>query len=308
MLEKKICTICGNEFIPKNKKQHICSAECRREYAKIQRKIWDEAHKERVSANKKRYHRENKELISKKNKIYREKHNEELLAYQKEYRANNKEKISARNKIYREKNKEKLAEKNKKYYQENKEKIESQRREYSKKNASKLKEYQKWYNKVNKDRISERNKKYYQEHKEYLKQQRNERTKYRTRTDPNFRMSRLCRKYVYRCLNNKKKKRTEEILGYSFNELKEHIESQFYNGMNWEVQNWEIHHIRPLDTFNFLNEDGTDNYEVIKEANCLDNLIPLFKEDHRRITTMYISEKKYLSREEIQKMFIGDKC
>lgn len=308
MEEKRLCTICNNEFVPKNKCQHICSAECRREYAKIRRKIWDEAHKERVSANKKRYHRENRELISKKNKIYSEEHKEELLAYQKEYRANNKEKISARNKAYREKNKEKLAERNKKYRQENKEKVRVQRREYDKKNEAKLKEYQKWYNKVNKDRISERNKKYYQEHKDQRLKYANERTKVRLKIDSNFRMARICRKYVQRCLSNKKVKRTEEALGYSFKDLKEHIESQFYNDMSWSnTDAWEIHHIIPLDSFNFLNEDGTDNYEVIKEANALGNLIPLFKEDHKKVTAFYLSEKRWLSKEEIKQMFVGDR-
>ena len=306
MSEKRTCTICNNEFVPKNKRQHICSIECRKEYAKIRRKLWDESHKDRVLANKKRYYRENKELISKKNYAYREEHKDELLEYQKEYRAKNKEKISEKSKIYREKNKEKLAERSKKYYQENKEKVEAQKREYNKKNGAKLKEYQKWYNKVNKDRISERNKKYYQEHKEYLSQQRNERTKYRTRTDPNFRIARLCRKYVRRCLNNEKTKRTEEILGYSFEELKEYIESQFYGGMSWDnASMWEIHHIVPLDSFNFLNEDGTDNYDIVRKANSLDNLIPLFKKDHKKVTAFYISEKKGLSKEEIKQMVIG---
>ena len=38
---------------------------------------------------------------------------------------------------------------------------------------------------------------------------------------------------------------------------------------------------------------------MIKNANRLDNLMPLFKEDHKIITNIYKSEKKYLTREEI---------
>ena len=78
--------------------------------------------------------------------------------------------------------------------------------------------------------------------------------------------------------------------------------------MCWEVQNWEIHHIIPLNTFNFINEDGTDNYEAVREANVLGNLVPLFKEDHKKLNVLYTSEGKWLSKEEIQQMFIGDKC
>ena len=75
--------------------------------------------------------------------------------------------------------------------------------------------------------------------------------------------------------------------------------------MNWEVQDWEIHHIKPLDTFNFLNEDGTDNYNTIKEANCLNNLMPLFKEDHKKVTAVYNSEGRWLNRQEIEQIIIG---
>ena len=118
-------------------------------------------------------------------------------------------------------------------------------------------------------------------------------------------MRSICRAMVRRCLTNKKKDRTQNILGYSPNDLKDHLESLFYGDMCWDILNWEIHHIKPLDTFNFINEDGTDNYEAIREANVLDNLVPLFKEDHKKLNVLYTSEGKWLNLEEIQKVIIG---
>ena len=312
----KKCKYCGKEFIPRRKNQQYCCTDCckinyreeHREEAKNRRKAYDAVNKEKVSENKKRYYRENKEILKEKGRIYREKHKEELLRYAKEYREKNKELISEKHKIYRKKNKEKLQEKNKRYYLNNKEKIEAQKREYNKKNASKLRNYQRQYIKENKERIKERNKKYYEEHKEHLRTLTNERTKNRNKLDANFRLGRLCRKYVRRCLSCKKSRKTEEILGYSFQELKDYIQSQFYGDMSWEnTDKWEIHHIIPVAAFNFMNEDGTDNYEMVREANALENLMPLFKKEHKKLSDLYRSEKKYLSRQEIKKMIIeGD--
>lgn len=59
-----------------------------------------------------------------------------------------------------------------------------------------------------------------------------------------------------------------EELGYSITELKEHLESQFTDKMNWNnyCKYWEIDHINPLD--NFKDKQS-------KEAWDLSNLQPL---------------------------------
>lgn len=174
-------------------------------------------------------------------------------------------------------------------------------------NKEALKEYKKRYREENKEHIAKHLKEYCEAHKEELKIKKNEYVKNRNKKDPIFRMRNLCRAMVRRCLTNKKKDKTQNILGYSSIDLKEYLESLFYGDMCWEVQNWEIHHIKPLDTFNFINEDGTDNYEAVREANVLSNLVPLFKEDHKKVTILYTSEKKWLSKEEIEQMFMGGK-
>lgn len=68
--------------------------------------------------------------------------------------------------------------------------------------------------------------------------------------DPVFAMK--CRLYcrvseAFRTQGIGKKSKTEEILGCSFKKFKEHIESQFKDGMGWHNKGeWEIDHIIPL--------------------------------------------------------------
>ena len=175
------------------------------------------------------------------------------------------------------------------------------------KNRDTLKKYKKQYREKNKEHISKHLKEYCKAHKEELKIKKREYIKNRSKKDPIFRMKALCRAMVRRCLKNKKKDRTQVILGYSPNDLKEYLESLFYGDMCWDVLNWDIHHVKPIDTFNFINEDGTDNYSAIREANVLNNLVPLFKEDHKKLSILYRSEGKWLSKEEIKQMFMGDR-
>jgi hypothetical protein len=60
-----------------------------------------------------------------------------------------------------------------------------------------------------------------------------------------------------------------EMLGYSANDLKIHIESLFRDGMSWEnYGEWHIDHIKPLSSF--------ENDEDISIVNCLENLQPLW--------------------------------
>jgi hypothetical protein len=72
-----------------------------------------------------------------------------------------------------------------------------------------------------------------------------------------------------------KKGSTASELGYTAYQLTVHLESLFEHGMSWSNHGeWEIDHIRPLNTF----PAGTP----ASEANALNNLRPLWQSDHRR--------------------------
>lgn len=77
--------------------------------------------------------------------------------------------------------------------------------------------------------------------------------------------------------NNSKNNMYENLLGYTTNDLKKHLESKFKNGMNWiEFNKGNIHidHIKPQSMFNL------QNINEIKECWSLKNLQPLWAEDN----------------------------
>lgn len=67
------------------------------------------------------------------------------------------------------------------------------------------------------------------------------------------------------------------ILGCSIEELREYVEVQFSEGMNWDnygVDGWHIDHIAPLCSFNLTDP------EEVKLASYFKNLRPLWARDN----------------------------
>ena len=78
---------------------------------------------------------------------------------------------------------------------------------------------------------------------------------------------------VIRRFGGKKESTTYEILGYSSEQLKIHLEKLFVDGMSWENWGeWHIDHIIPIGKF----EKDTNP----KIVNSLDNLQPLWATDN----------------------------
>ena len=48
------------------------------------------------------------------------------------------------------------------------------------------------------------------------------------------------------------------------------------------INDYEIHHIKELSSFNFKNEDGSPNFEEIKKAFAPENHQLLTIEEHRK--------------------------
>lgn len=293
----RICLVCGKSFSTTDKRKIYCNDKCTDKACKIREK---EKRREAMEATRKvcptcgkvfKPNVHNQEFCCKKclrKAKYKEYKNSIMSEYEKTCPTCGKQFTAIkRNTIYCS--------------------SECRTRGAAIRNKDALKEYKKRYREENREHIAKHLKEYCRIHKEELKVKKREYVKNRSKKDPVFRMRALCRAMVRRCLTNKKKDRTQNILGYSPNDLKEHLESLFYGDMCWDTLNWDIHHIRPVDTYNLINEDGTDNYEAVKEANVLDNLIPLFKEDHKKLSILYVSEKRWLSKEEIKQMFMGDR-
>lgn len=73
---------------------------------------------------------------------------------------------------------------------------------------------------------------------------------------------------------NKAERHWEDLVGYTLQELKEHLEKQFDENMNWDNQGsyWEIDHIIPKNQFNYISPEDKD----FKICWSLMNLRPLY--------------------------------
>ena len=99
----------------------------------------------------------------------------------------------------------------------------------------------------------------------------NRRIKKRLKSDNNFRLRFNFASLFRHHFKNKKGKHTFDILGYSVDDLKSHLESLFNDNMCWNNYGsyWHIDHIKPASMFNH------ENIDEIYECWSLDNLQPL---------------------------------
>jgi hypothetical protein len=155
-------------------------------------------------------------------------------------------------KKYREKNKEKLSNNHKKWYLENKEKWNEYISEYRKINVDKIRELKRNYEKIRKN------------------------------NDPIYKLINNFRTAIYQVLkenNVRKNGHYFEILNYSPDELINHLETQFTDGMTWEnYGRWHVDHIRPISSFN-INQIGDEEF---MKCWSLENLQPLWGEENIR--------------------------
>jgi len=76
----------------------------------------------------------------------------------------------------------------------------------------------------------------------------------------------------------------EDLVGYTAEQLKAHLEKRFKPGMNWEnygrkgsEKRWEVDHKIPIDAFNFQRPEDVD----FKKCWALKNLQPMWGFDNR---------------------------
>jgi hypothetical protein len=170
-----------------------------------------------------------------------------------DYRKNNSEKVLELTRNWTKKNPEWVYNRHKKWREENPEKVKEMRGNWLNKNPEKRKEY-----------------------RENYKSRKQEQRKERRDKDPIFNLTnRLrCRLWKYlKILNITKTNKTFDIVGCSPQFLKEHLETQFTDGMSWDNRSeWHIDHIIPLSSAK--TED-----ELYKLCHY-ENLQPLWAEDN----------------------------
>ena len=182
-------------------------------------------------------------------------------------------------------------EKTRRWKQANKDKVREARKRYCRKYPEKIKAE----NKVFKEKNPNYKKEYYQAHKkearEWWENRSEEQKKAKAEYNRKWKNDRYANNvgYKLRCiistavrrsLLNEKDDSIKNLLGYSIQELKEHLEAQFEDWMTWDnlgltakelKQTWQIDHIKPVNTFNITSTDCED----FKKCWALENLRPL---------------------------------
>jgi len=185
-------------------------------------------------------------------------------------------------KTYYSEHKESIIEYNKKRYWDNrKEKLQYQKDRYYIKREQ-LIEYQKKYCQENKPPTKKRIKHPYETYKGYgtYKERHNAASlRYNKKnyyTNIHFRLLNVLRLRIWETLkHNRKSKRTMELVGCSVEELKQHLEQQFKDCMDWSnYGTWHIDHIKPCCKFDLSKP------EEQKECFHYNNLQPLWAKDN----------------------------
>lgn len=99
-------------------------------------------------------------------------------------------------------------------------------------------------------------------------------------TDVKYKLNVVLSLGIRRSLNgNKGGRHWESLVGYTLEQLKDHLESLFQSGMSWDnygFYGWHIDHKRPISSFSFTEPED----EEFKQCWALENLQPLWAEDN----------------------------
>lgn len=162
------------------------------------------------------------------------------------------------------------------YYSVNKEDIQQKRKKYE------TKEYKHFMYLKHKQKRLESRRKYYKENKSTINEKRKPKNriyeKKRRLVDPLFKLSSNLRRrlrYALSVTSYTKNKILTQYLGCSVEELKQHLQSKFTEGMTWDnYGEWHIDHIIPLCSAKTEQE----LYELCHYT----NLQPLWAKDNQR--------------------------
>lgn len=133
------------------------------------------------------------------------------------------------------------------------------------------------------EQIEERKKylhEYYLENKEVIKNRAVENRRKKRKQDPTLRLRDSVSSGIRMSLkNNKNGMSWEELVGYTQDDLRKHLESQFADGMTWDnygAKGWTIDHIIPVSLFNITGPKS----KGFKKCWELQNLRPMWYSDN----------------------------
>ena len=163
---------------------------------------------------------EQKEAAAKRQKAWREANKEHLAKWYRDYRKANPDSNKNNTKAYRKRNPDTAKASSKKYKENNQDKVKAYRIDY--------------------------------------KGRKNELDKERKKTDPLYKLKANLRSGLLKAftiIKVRKNNKTVQILGCTYEEFKQHLESQFQSWMNWDNHGlyngqldygWDVDHIEPI--------------------------------------------------------------
>lgn len=233
----------------------------------------------------------------------------------------NKKSISEKNKVYYQINKEsksnyyyknidRIKEIKSKYYYDNIDKIKEIRKKYNKNSKPKKifltelekKEKARLYRENNREKCCESTRKYRNKNRDKVNQRSrelkskrrdelNELTRIKRLEDINFRLKCRGRALSYQACKKQNIKKTESYtntIGCTIVQFKDHIESLFTNGMNWDnMGKWHLDHIKPCASFDL------SDINQFKECFHYTNQRPLWASDNLSKSSFYEGVKHY---------------
>ena len=117
----------------------------------------------------------------------------------------------------------------------------------------------------------------------------NDRRKERLKLDYSFRLRTNISAQLRHRLKNKNGQNSFDLLDYTLEDLKKHLESKFENGMTWEnYGKWHLDHIIPACSFKYDNHKDED----FKKCWSLDNLQPLWAVDNLKKGSRHFFDPK----------------
>lgn len=219
-----------------------------------------------------------KRLAAKKADYYRNR--EKRLAQQREYRAANAELIRQRDRErfanHTPEQRERHLESGRKWAAENKDKVRARTQRWLEANADRKRETNRQWKLRNPDKVMEQGKEWWASNKEKGREYAQKRT-----STPRGKLEASVRSGIYSRLSReagrKGKARTFDLLGYTVEDLVNHLERQFTKGMSWfNYGEWHVDHIVPVSSFNY----ETFHDPEFRSAWALSNLRPLWGRDN----------------------------
>ena len=161
----------------------------------------------------------------------------------------------------------------KRYYYDNKEKVLLATRKWQNKNAGRVAEKRKEWRKVNPDKRKAEFQRWKDKYPEKAKVLFRGYARERRKTIKGNLVNRIAPSMARSLREGKNGRTWENLVEYTVEDLKKHLEKNFLLGMSWENRNlWHIDHKIPISAFNYETTEDID----FKRCWALSNLRPLW--------------------------------